>query len=188
MNTQDYQNKFEKGESSLVEKLNCSGSLVYTGHLKGEVGRVEVIRFSEQSFLSLTLNDLSEISSSPFAEESIWVRVIGLNDLDRIKHIGEQFQLDELVLEDILNVQQRPSLHHEQEFVYAISKLLMFNKKTKKVKFHQASLVLKNSVLISFEETEEVCISNVLNRLQNNVGKIRKRVRLPFLLTFGWYH
>lgn len=176
MDIQNNNSDIEESESANVEKVGTApGSLVYTGHLKDEEGRVEVIRFSERTFSISTLEELSEVSSSPFEEESIWIRVIGLNDLDRIKQLGDQFQLDELVLEDILNVRQRPSLHHEQRFVYAIAKLLMFNKNSKKVKLHQASLILKNSVLLSFEETEEICISNVLNRLQNNVGKVRKR-------------
>jgi magnesium transporter len=176
MDTDNNNIEVEAVVNSNVEKVGTApGSLVYTGNLRDVAGRIDVIRFSDNAFSITTLEELTEVSSSPFEEESIWIRVIGLNDLDRIKQLGDQFQLDELVLEDILNVHQRPSLHQEQRFVYAVAKLLMFDKQSKKVKLHQAALILKNTVLISFEETEEFCISNVLNRLQNNVGKVRKR-------------
>lgn len=174
----DYQENLtiEEAENANVEKVGTlPGSLVYTGHLKSESTRVEIIRYSENNLTTESLQDVTDLSSSPFEEENIWVRVIGLNDLKQIQQLGEQFQLDELILEDILDVQQRPSLHQEQRLIYTVAKLLTYDKPSKKVKLHQASVILKNGVLLTFEETEEFCISNVLNRLKKNVGKVRKR-------------
>lgn len=166
----------EEAQGENIEKVgSVPGSLVYTGHLKSEETRIEIIKYTDGSLTSERLNEFSELSSSPFEEENIWIRVIGLNDINKIQRLGEQYQLDELILEDILDVKQRPSLHQEQRLVYTVAKLLTYDKPSKKVKLHQASVILKNGVLITFEETEEFCIRNVLNRLKKNVGRVRKR-------------
>lgn len=163
-------------QNTIVDKVGTEpGSLIYTGPYTDVPTKIQLIRYNENSFSIEEIDEFTELITSPFENENIWIRVTGLSNVKKIKNIGEHFQLDELVLEDILNIHQRPSLHQEQRFLYTVSKLIRYDKKTKKVKLHQASIVLKNSILLSFEETNEYSISTVLNRLQKNMGKVRKR-------------
>ena len=83
------------------------GSLVYVGEKSLEKTEISVIEYSSSHLeqkVSVSPTDLKP----PAQGGVVWINVVGLNDIETIKKIGELFGIHDLVLEDILNTNHRP--------------------------------------------------------------------------------
>jgi magnesium transporter len=102
-----------------------------------------------------------------------WIRVIGLHDLDAISTIGAHFGLHPLLLEDVVNSQQRPKLDDYGGHMFAVLKLLRYDTEQGEVWSEQVSIVLGQDFLISFEEAQCVEFDLVRERVRAGSGRSR---------------
>ena len=106
-------------------------------------------------------------------ESVSWVDVQGLGDEKVLRDIGEIFKLPPLVLEDIVNVPQRPKLELYPDFLLITTQMVMAKKKgfwTEQVSF----ILGKNYLLTIQEEPLRDPFDPVRNRLEKNIGLIRQ--------------
>ncbi len=101
-----------------------------------------------------------------------WIQIKGL-DAELIKTVGSMLSIDSLVLEDIADTNQRPKYDEYDQFVLAISRLLFYDGQNQIVN-SQFSIVMKEKLLISFQETYEEHFEAVKNRLRIGKGIIRE--------------
>ncbi len=52
-----------------------------------------------------------------------WLNIDGLHDIETINRIGQQFNIHPLVLEDILNTEQRPKLDDLEDYLFIVAKM-----------------------------------------------------------------
>ena len=106
--------------------------------------------------------------------ESIsWIDIQGLGDEKILREIGEIFKLPLLILEDIVNVPQRPKLEYHPDFLLLTTQMVMV--KNKGFWTEQVSFILgKNYLLTIQEEPLRDPFDPVRNRLEKNVGFIRQ--------------
>jgi magnesium transporter len=106
--------------------------------------------------------------------ESIsWIDIQGLGDEKILREIGEIFKLPLLILEDIVNVPQRPKLEYHPDFLLITTQMVMV--KNKGFWTEQVSFILgKNYLLTIQEEPLRDPFDPVRNRLEKNVGFIRQ--------------
>ncbi len=106
--------------------------------------------------------------------ESIsWIDVQGLGNEKVLREIGEIFQLPPLVLEDVVNVPQRPKLEIYPDFLLITTQMVMAKKKgfwTEQISF----ILGKNYLLTIQEEPLRDPFDPVRNRLERNIGLIRQ--------------
>ncbi|MBW4593174.1 MAG: magnesium/cobalt transporter CorA [Brasilonema angustatum HA4187-MV1] len=105
-----------------------------------------------------------------------WVEVQGLGDEGILRRLGDVFDLHPLVLEDIVNLVERPKIEDYEDHLVIICRMVV--PKEKKYGFYseQVSLVLgKNYLLTVQEEPDHDCLEGVRSRICNNKGIIRKR-------------
>src|ERR1700742_1462234 len=81
-----------------------------------------------------------------------WVQIKGIGDAGLVNKIGANLNLNSLVLEDITDTTQRPKYDEYDDFLLAISRLLILDG-TNQVVNTQFSILVKGNVLISFQET-----------------------------------
>lgn len=101
-----------------------------------------------------------------------WIAVKGLGDAELIKTIGEHFDINPLVLEDIANIHQRPKFDEYDGYVFLTSRLIHFTAGHELVN-NQFSALIKGNVIITFEETYDECFDAVKKRLAAGKGVIR---------------
>ncbi|KAF3891027.1 MULTISPECIES: magnesium/cobalt transporter CorA [Nostocales] len=109
-------------------------------------------------------------------ESVSWVEVQGLGDEDVLRRLGKVFGLHPLVLEDIVNVVERPKIEEYEAQLVIICRMVV--PKTTEEGFHseQVSLVLGENYLLSVQEEPEYdCLDGVRTRICQNKGIIRKR-------------
>ncbi len=104
-----------------------------------------------------------------------WVDVQGLGSIEVINALGDVFELNRLVLEDVVNMAERPKLEEYGDQLVLIARMVI--PKKKKCGFHseQVSFVLGQHYLLTIqEEPTRDCFNPVRNRIKCNRGIIRK--------------
>ncbi|HTK22462.1 MAG TPA: CorA family divalent cation transporter, partial [Mucilaginibacter sp.] len=103
---------------------------------------------------------------------SHWIQIKGLGDLKLMEDIGEYLGINPLVLEDIVNTHQRPKFDEYDDYVFSTSRIINFNKDHELVNC-QFSALIKENILVSFEETHDEYFEAVKARLKAGKGAIR---------------
>jgi len=102
-----------------------------------------------------------------------WVQIKGIGDAELVKKIGASLGLSALVLEDITDTTQRPKYDEYGDFLLAISRLLILDG-TNQVVNTQFSILVKDNMLISFQETYDEPFEGLKSRLRGAKGIIRE--------------
>ncbi|HEY9601152.1 MAG TPA: magnesium/cobalt transporter CorA [Allocoleopsis sp.] len=108
-------------------------------------------------------------------ESVSWVDVLGLGSTDILQRLGQVFELHPLVLEDIVNVPQRPKVEDYDDQLVIIAQMVMLTDKADGFWVEQVSFVLgKHYLLTVQEEPQRDCFGPVRDRIRTNKGIIRR--------------
>jgi magnesium transporter len=149
------------------------GSLIYTGDIEDSPVEISVIRYGEDFFERQILERVEDAHQEKDNDYVSWINIEGIHDIDVIKQIGNDFNLHPLMLEDILNIEQRPKIDDFDDNIIVFLKMLYVNEG--KLIVEPISIVLGPNYIISFQEKPGDVFDNVRTRLENSNGKIRKR-------------
>jgi magnesium transporter len=106
------------------------------------------------------------------AELTTWIDIKGLGNAELLEYVGKKFGIHELVIEDIVNLNQRPKLDEYEEYLFSVSRVLYINSDSLIVN-EQISFLLMPNVLISFQENNHDSIAAVAERLRSGKGSLR---------------
>lgn len=136
---------------------------------------IVLIDYNEQTAIRLQVETPEECTEHLDTESVSWVDVKGLGSEDILKRLGEVFTLHPLVLEDIVNVPQRPKVEEYDDQLLIIARMVMLRRSSRSFLTEQVSLVLgKHYLLTVQEEPENDCFAAVRERIRLNKGTIRK--------------
>ena len=126
------------------------GALVHIGDKKTENIKISVIDYSVGKFEEREVKNVEECF--PFKDKPTvtWINVDGLHEVEVIEKLGKCFEIHPLVLEDILNTDQRPKMEDFEKHIFLILKMLFIDDKTHEIHSEQVSLILVNNFVISF--------------------------------------
>ena len=150
------------------------GTLIHVGEQKLENVRLSLMNYDEEKIEEKEINSIDECFPYMKSSGITWVNIDGLHDTDVINRIGEKFNLHPLVLEDILNTEQRPKLDDMDEYLFIVAKMIYYNPDDDIIKFEQISLVLFENFVLSFQEDIGDVFEPVRERLRKGKGRIRK--------------
>ena len=150
------------------------GTLIHVGERKTENARISVLDYNESDIEERELKSIDECFVYKDKESVTWLNIDGLHDTDIINNVGEHFNLHPLVLEDILNTEQRPKMEDYEEYLFIVLKMLYYETETHQIKSEQLSLVLWKNFVISFQESMGDVFEPVRERLRKGKGRIRK--------------
>lgn len=158
-------------QKELVGK--APGSLIYTGEVVDAPIEISVIRYGEDHYDSFILKNAADAHEEKGVDHISWINVDGIHNVDIIKTIGKDFKLHSLLLEDILNIEQRPKVEIYGDNLVVFFKMMYLHDDV--LDIEPISLVLGPNYLISFQEKKGDIFDNVRTRLKNANGRIRKR-------------
>jgi magnesium transporter len=105
-----------------------------------------------------------------------WIDVLGLGNEATWNALSPIFNLHQMLVEDVVNVPQRPKIEHYQDQLLIIAIMVVLNSDGTGFTKEQVSLVLgKNYLLTVQEEPEEDCFHGVRQRIEIDRGIIRKQ-------------
>lgn len=105
-----------------------------------------------------------------------WVDVQGLGSENILQRLGEVFKLHPLILEDVVNVPQRPKVEEYEDQLVIITRMVLPKESGFGFYSEQVSFVLGQHYLLTVqEEPEHDCFEQVRIRIHNNKGTLRKQ-------------
>lgn len=151
------------------------GSVVYTGENPNYNITVTVIYYSKTFHKRVVFSADDKIDIDLEFDGNIWINIDGINDVGLIKRIGKIFNIDSLSLEDIANPEQRVKIDDRDSYIHIILKMLQMELLTKDVQYEQMSLIIKDNILITFQETPYDLFESIRSRLENPRTKLASK-------------
>ncbi|QKD81415.1 magnesium/cobalt transporter CorA [Thermoleptolyngbya sichuanensis A183] len=137
---------------------------------------ITLIDYCEDSATRIPINEPEEAIPYLDAESVSWVDVKGLGSEDVLKRLGNIFNLHPLVLEDIVNVPQRPKVEEYGDQLLLITRMVTLKDSGRGFFTEQVSFILgKNYLLTVQEEPEYDSFGPVRERIRLGKGTIRSR-------------
>jgi magnesium transporter len=149
------------------------GTLMHIGHKKIEKIDISIIEYNEGHFVERKPDSLDDYLISNDIGVITWINIDGLHNTGILEKMGERFKLHPLVLEDMLNTEQRPKIEDYGDYIYIVAKMLHYNINTHSIVIEQQNLVLGNNFVLSIGEIYDNLFGAVRERLRNS-GRIRK--------------
>jgi len=158
------------------KKIGLSpGTLIYTGKIKNGEVKVTSYSYNSESIKSSVITTYGTILHMR-DNYSHWLDIQGVHNIDTISKLGEIYKIDNLILEDILNINQRPKFEEREDFIFLVMKIaLLAPDENDAIEYSQISFILSSNFLLTFQEKNHHIFDEIINRLQNNIGKLRKR-------------
>ncbi len=150
------------------------GSLVYIGDKKSEQATISVIEYDENSFNERSYTRISECFTFRNKPTVTWIDVNLVNRVDLIEKIGDCYGFHPLMLEDILNTDQRPKFEDFGEYIYVVVRFISCNGGNNGIVSEQVSVVLGPNYVISFQESDLEVFNPLRERLEFGKGRLRK--------------
>lgn len=167
--------KNRKNERKRSKKTGLPpGSLVHIGTKKMDKIRISKLKYSEDCFeeKEIDTKDIDNLNSQ--IDTVTWINVDGIDDVDTLGRIGIKFGVHPLVMEDILNTNQRPKVEDFCGYTYIVVKLLSYDNNLSEFTTEQQSFILAENLLISFNERESEIFNPVRERITQGIGRIKK--------------
>lgn len=137
---------------------------------------VTLIEYNEDSAERFALQLVEDCVPYLDRHSVSWVDVHGLGSESILKAIGQVFQLHPLLLEDIVNVPQRPKIEEYDDHLLIITRMIMPDDEDGGFITEQVSFVLGEHFLLTVQEEPHYDTFNLVrDRIRLNKGVIRRQ-------------
>jgi len=150
------------------------GTLVHIGEKKSETPKITIMDYDEANFQEKEIKTIEECFVLKDKPTTTWINIDGLHQVEILERLGECYGLHPLVLEDILNTDQRPKMEDYGDYIYIVLKMLDQSNKSSEIVMEQISLILGPNFVFSFQEKEGDVFDPIRERIRNGKGRIRK--------------
>ena len=151
------------------------GSLVYTGEPGPQSPtRALMIDYDEHKVIERELSAAEECLPFKDTQTVTWIDVDSMSDSKLLENFGSVMGFHLLMLEDILNTDQRPKFEDYGNYIYIVVKMLDYNEARGEIDIEQLSLILGPNYVITFQERPGDFFDPLRERIRNSLGRIRK--------------
>ena len=157
-----------------ASKGQAPGEIIFIGEKKVDEATIKMIDYDAETLTEQEIIDLSQIVGLKDTSTVTWININGLHDTDLIRNIGNVFDLHALVLDDIVNTSQRPSLEEYDDHLFFVLKMMYYDKDIHKTMSEQISIILGKNFLITFQERPGDVFEPIRERIRKQKGRIRK--------------
>lgn len=148
------------------------GTPVHIGERKSETTRLTLLHYNEQRAVEHEIKTVDEAQALRSSPGVSWINVTGLHEVEQLAQFGKALGLHPLVLEDVLNTDQRPKLEDYGEYLYVVIKRLGNGNQANDIATEQISLILGQNLVISFLESDSGIFNGAKDRILNSRGRI----------------
>ncbi len=147
------------------------GSLVYTGATKSDEILKHFIRYNGEHIEEISFTSIPETNPN----FHLWLDIRGIHNPQEIEAIGKMWGIEPLLLEDILDPNQRPKFEQTENGVFVIIKNLIPTSDSTEFLTEQISLYLTDGILITFQEFPDDSFQGLRLRMLQPSSRIRSR-------------
>jgi len=136
---------------------------------------ISKILYDANEIVECVLTPAELATFKPDANKKLWLNVHGVHDVDLIKQIGALFKLHPLVIEDILNTEQRPKIDEFEDYIFLETRNFYYEKATMSASSEQISIVLGRNFILTFQERATGAFEPIRERLRASRAQIREQ-------------
>jgi magnesium transporter len=134
-----------------------------------------LIDYNESNAVRVKIDEPEDCAPYLDKESVSWVDVQGLGSEDVLRRLGQVFGLHPLMLEDVVNVPQRPKVDEFDDQLLVIARMVTPRESGRGFVAEQVSLILgKHYLLTVQEEPDYDCFGPVRDRIRTAKGTIRQ--------------
>ncbi len=141
--------------------------------------KISTIHYSESEHRVSSVDNVDELNEAFNESEVTWIDIQGFGDRSIMRKIGTLFDLHPLLLEDVVNVPQRPKVEPYGDQLLIIVRMVRVGEDDEHVEtgidIEQVSLILAKNYVITFQERHGDILDPVRKRLASKKGIIRER-------------
>lgn len=156
-------------------------TLEYTGSHKDHASEMQLFVYDDADVIEYDRFNILALNTCIDYTKNNWLNIHGLNDIDLIKTIGAHFKLDDFLLADILNTTKRTKLEEQKDILFFNIKSLLPSEYSDGLKVEQLSFILKDGILISFQEKRSDFFTHIRERIRTHAGIVRTK-KVDYLL------
>lgn len=150
------------------------GSLVYLGDRADAPVRMSLLDYQEGGHTERAVSAPAQCAPFREARSVTWINVDGLSSPQTVEELGRVMGFHSLVLEDILNTDQRPKFEDYGEYLFLVAKMLEFDPASGHVRPEHLCLILGGNYVVTLQETPGDPFEPVRSRIRTGAGRIRK--------------
>ena len=150
-------------------------NLEYTGIHKRTDSEMQLFVYDDDKLSEYEDFNVSDLKKNIDVKKTNWLNVHGLNDLNFLKSISDYFQIDNFMLADILNTTRRTKIEEQHDILFFNIKSLLPAEKSDNIRSEQISFLIKEGVLISFQEKRSDFFTHIRERIRTHSGIVRTK-------------
>lgn len=167
--------KRKKRKSRQQHKLGkAPGSINYMGDKERLDSIIYCTTYDADGYKTNEFSDLEHFFKEGRQDGTSWINVVGISDEPFIEKLGKHFSLNPLVLEDIVNTEQRPKVDEYDDYIFGIFRMLYISEDDEIIGEHVALVLHENTVLV-FQEVKADVFNGLRERITGKLGRIRTR-------------
>ncbi len=149
--------------------------LEYTGAHKQTQTEMQLFVYDTDELTEYKEFDQSQLVKCFESSKVNWLNIHGLNDIEVIKSVGDFLNVDHFMLGDILNTTKRTKLDESHDILFFNIKSLLPVENSDNINVEQVSFLLKNGVLVSFQEKRSDYFTHIRERIRTHSGIVRDK-------------
>jgi magnesium transporter len=150
------------------------GTPVHIGEQKLETMSLTGLTYSDHAFQEIQTDRVEEVLPLATNPANKWITVQGIHHIEGLQQLGATFGLHPLVVEDIVNTDQRPKIEDYGEYLFIVLKAVSRHDQGQSLMVEQISLVLGVNFVLCFLEGKDDPFVGLRERLRREKGRLRK--------------
>ena len=145
----------------------------FRGIQKMEKVLLRMVDYDEENLQEEIIENVDTILKRQKDPTVTWFNIDGLHDAKVIDEIAEGFNFDKLVLADVMDLHSRPKIQEFNNCILLSIKMMQQDEVTEHITVENLSIIITDTVLLSFQETRGDVFEPVRERIRNQKKRIR---------------
>jgi len=151
----------------------------YTGEFKTDPVSMQLFVFNNEGYEEYNDTGLERVTKECKDQtqqaDVKWLNMHGLHDVELVKKIGDFFKVENFIISDILNTSRRTRIEELDDVLFFSVKSVLPEEAEGTVKTEQVSFLLKDNIIVSFQEKRSDYFSHIRERIRTGGGIVRKK-------------
>lgn len=151
------------------------GTILHTGAMRHEKVKISMLCYGKDDWYEQYFSNVDELLSYNCIADVNWIHISGIHMVEIIEKIGNKFMIHPLVMEDIVNTDQRSKLEEYKEYIYIVLKMIHYHEKIANIEFEQVSMIIGSNYIVSFQENDNTTFNQIRDRIKKSNSMMKSK-------------
>ena len=166
--------KVKRTKKSYKVKNLPPGTMAYKGEKESVETLIDIMNYNHDDYKFSTSKNVSDAFNFKETEYKTWININGLSNIEDIETIGKHYNIHQLILEDIVNTNQRPKIDEFEDYLFLVFKMLYFDE-NHELRNEHVSMICGEDYILMFQEADGDVFDDLRERISTAKGRIRSR-------------